>query len=484
MLCYNCWHITNCFGSAGKVAIMKRSSLRNRRFDCSYFIIGSALVLLTVLGLFHYLNRHVYVVLIGDREAGIVEDVRDIEGFIDQVTEEYSELYGMELEFSKEVTLSRESRPDCEPDSEAAQRLIKQQAAFLTEAYMVQVDGKPFVPVACESDLERIIQSLKEEFFGEDEGDSARVIEFEVAENLSLKDIKVDPRYLFTANEAVSLLKAGASENPLMADARLEKAYRNSMHHPTIVEHEYNSAPSFEGVAKAGLASKVLNPAAGEVVLSVKTLEEITVTEKIPYKTEYIYDDEMYTSEQEVKEPGSEGKKEIVYLVEKENGQEVERESISEEVIKEPEPRVEILGRKATPSSGSGQFVWPVQGKGVVYNGFSSRHTGIDIHIDHGTNVLAADDGVVTYEGYGDTQGKYLIIRHGEYWTLYLHNSAHLVSEGDRVKRGQPIARVGTTGRAFGPHLHFEIRVDDGTREWNSYYQHKPVDPKQYFNRR
>ncbi len=463
---------------------MKRSLIRNMRFDCSCFIIGSALILLTVLGLFHYLNSHVYVVLIGDREAGVVEDVRDIEVFINQVTEEYSELYGMELEFSKEVTLTRESRPDCKPDPEAAQRLIKQEAAFLTEAYMLEVDGKTFVPVACETDVEQMFQSLKEEYSTQVEGDSARIIEFDVAENLSLKEIRVDPRYIFTAAEAVSLLRAGASENPLMADARLEKAYGNSLHHPTIVEHEYNSGPAFEGVAKAGLASSVLQPAAGEVALSIKTLEEITVTEKIPYTTEYIYDDERYTSEQEVKEPGSEGEKEIVYLVEKENGQEIERETISKEVIKEPEPRVEILGRKAMPSSGSGQFVWPVQGKGVVYNGFSSRHTGIDIHIEHGTNVLAADDGVVTFDGHGETQGKYLIIKHGEYWTLYLHNSEHLVSQGDRVTRGQPIARVGTTGRAFGPHLHFEVRVDDGTREWNSYYQHKPVDPKQFFNRR
>jgi len=463
---------------------MRCSLFRTMKFPCSAYIIGSAVILLTVLGLFHYLNSHVYVVSVDGHEVGFVEDAHDVEVFVKELTENYSEIYEMELEFSKEVTLSRESRPDSEPDPETVQRRIRQLASFLTEAYMIEVDGRPFVPIAGEKEFEKMFEALKGEYTGVNECDSARVLDFNVEADFELKGIKVDPRYVFTAEEAVALLKANENNTSLMADGRLAKAYRASLHHPTIIEHEYNSGPALREAADAGTVSDIVKPAAGEVTVSVRTLEEITVVEKIPYSTEYIYDDDMFASEQEIEEPGRDGEKEIVYRVERENGEEIKRERVSEEVIREPEPRVEILGRKEMPSSGAGQFAWPVQGEGVVYNGFSSRHTGIDIHICHGTNVLAAADGMVTYEGYGDTQGKYLIIRHGEYWTLYLHNSEHLVSEGDRVKRGQPIARVGTTGRAFGPHLHFEVRVDDGSRKWDSYYQHKPVDPLQFFNRR
>jgi len=126
-----------------------------------------------------------------------------------------------------------------------------------------------------------------------------------------------------------------------------------------------------------------------------------------------------------------------------------------------------------------------VQGEGTIYpnQGFRKGHSGIDIHIAHGTNVLAADSGTVVFSGWGSTQGNYLILQHGGYWTLYLHNSAHLVKQGDRVTRGQAIAKGGATGRATGSHLHFEIRVDDGTRQWNSYYQHQPVDPMQFYRR-
>ncbi len=463
---------------------MRCSLFRAMQYQCAWFIIGSAVFIITTLGLFHYFNSYVYVVSVGGHEAGLVEDVLEVEIFIEDLTREHSDRYGMELEFSKEVAFSRESRPDCNPDPEAVQHRIKQLASFLTEAYMIEVDGKPFVPVASGNELEIMFESLREEYTGECDSDTARVIEFNLEEDLGLKEIKVDPRYIFTAEETVALLRANGVGSAMMADARLSKAFRSSLHLPTIIEHEYNSRPALEEAADPDRAVNKVKPEAGEVTVSVRTLEEITVTEKIPYTTEYLYDDDMPATEQEVKEPGRDGKKEVVYLVERKNGQEIEREKVNAEVIKEPEARVEILGRKQMPSTGFGQFVWPVQGEGVIYNGFSSRHTGVDIHICHGTNVLAADDGVVTYDGYGDTQGKYLIIRHGAYWTLYLHNSEHLVTKGDRVNRGQPIARVGTTGRAFGPHLHFEVRVDDGSREWNSYYQHKPVDPLQFFNRR
>ena len=462
---------------------MRCNLLRTMKIHCSWYMIGSALVIFTVLGLFHYSNSQAYIVSVGGHEVGIVEDALDVEVFVERFTEEYSELSGMELEFNKELTFAREFRPDCNPDLEAVQRSIKQIASFLTKAYMIEVDGKPFVPVACENDLEIMLESLEERYAGVNERDTAQVLEFNVEEDFELKAIKVDPRYVYAAAEAVSLLKVNGSDNPLMADARLSKAFQNSSHPPTIIAHEYNSGPALEEAAEAVRLSNKMNAVAADITVRVRTLEEITVTEEIPHSTEYIYDDDLPKSEQEVKEPGRDGKKEIVYLVEKENGQEIERETVSEEVIKEPEPRVKILGRKEMPSPGTGQFGWPVQGEGVIYNGFSSSHTGIDIHISHGTNVLAAADGVVTHDRYGGTQGKYLIIQHGEYWTLYLHNSEHLVSKGDRVKRGQPIARVGTTGRAFGPHLHFEVREDDGSREWNSYYQHKPVDPLQFFNR-
>lgn len=109
-----------------------------------------------------------------------------------------------------------------------------------------------------------------------------------------------------------------------------------------------------------------------------------------------------------------------------------------------------------------GRLLWPV--KGIVTSKFGRRgsrmHDGIDIGAKEGTPVHAAASGEVVYadsrlSGYG----KLVIIRHGRnLFTAYGHNQRMLVKKGAHVRAGDVIARVGHTGRASGPHLHFEVR--------------------------
>ena len=93
---------------------------------------------------------------------------------------------------------------------------------------------------------------------------------------------------------------------------------------------------------------------------------------------------------------------------------------------------------------------------------WSKFHEGLDLAAPEGTPVLAAHDGVVVLEsdswgGYG----KVVVVKGEGLMTVYAHNSENRVKKGKRVKRGQEIARVGQTGDASGPHLHFETRVLD-----------------------
>lgn len=114
-------------------------------------------------------------------------------------------------------------------------------------------------------------------------------------------------------------------------------------------------------------------------------------------------------------------------------------------------------------SEGTGSFIWPVEGGQITspYGWRNGRfHSGIDIGASTGTSILASDNGVVVFEGWDGAYGRSIVIKHGKYYTRYAHNSANLVSAGDTVSKGQEIARMGATGRATGPHLHFEIRTD------------------------
>lgn len=112
--------------------------------------------------------------------------------------------------------------------------------------------------------------------------------------------------------------------------------------------------------------------------------------------------------------------------------------------------------------------IWPVHGwvtsefgdRRVVHGG-SRWHEGIDIAGPRGTPVIASGDGFVTYAGYRQGYGLALIIDHGYgVTTLYGHCSQLRVREGARVRRGDLIATVGSTGFSTGPHLHYEVHVD------------------------
>lgn len=107
-------------------------------------------------------------------------------------------------------------------------------------------------------------------------------------------------------------------------------------------------------------------------------------------------------------------------------------------------------------------MIWPVRGR--VTSGFGPRggrlHEGIDLAAPRGTPVLASAAGKVAYSGNGmKGYGKVVVLKHAnDLSTVYGHNSSLQVRMGDSVVQGQTIAKVGATGRATGPHLHFEIR--------------------------
>jgi murein DD-endopeptidase MepM/ murein hydrolase activator NlpD len=122
-------------------------------------------------------------------------------------------------------------------------------------------------------------------------------------------------------------------------------------------------------------------------------------------------------------------------------------------------------------------FTWPLKGRissrygmrvGPV-DGITRLHAGIDIKADIGTPVVAAMAGTVLEAGYNGTYGKYIILRHSGFQTLYGHLNAFSVAKGESVAQGRKIGEVGNTGVSTGPHLHFGV-----------YVKGEPVDPQRY----
>jgi murein DD-endopeptidase MepM/ murein hydrolase activator NlpD len=116
--------------------------------------------------------------------------------------------------------------------------------------------------------------------------------------------------------------------------------------------------------------------------------------------------------------------------------------------------------------------IWPT--KGLVTAGYGYRqspftgqremHEGIDIAAPHGTAIMATADGIVSFSGPLAAFGNVVFINHGHgFTTFYAHTSSNRVKEGQKIKRGEVVASVGTTGRTTGPHVHYEVQVSGTT---------------------
>jgi murein DD-endopeptidase MepM/ murein hydrolase activator NlpD len=104
------------------------------------------------------------------------------------------------------------------------------------------------------------------------------------------------------------------------------------------------------------------------------------------------------------------------------------------------------------------------------FNGKPDFHKGIDLAVAAGTDIYPVQPGVVSFSGWQPGYGRIVVVRHENgLETVYAHNSSNLARAGDTVSPDAPIARVGTSGRSTGPHVHFEVRKEG-----------KPVDPTPY----
>lgn len=150
------------------------------------------------------------------------------------------------------------------------------------------------------------------------------------------------------------------------------------------------------------------------------------------------------------------------------SGEKSSGDKVDDELEQKPETENEItkISTDAECVKDIYKIVSPMQG--IITSRFGNRvsdnpivssyHTGLDIGANTGTLIKAAHDGVVTQAGDNGTYGKSVTIESGDLKTIYAHCSSVLVKKGKQIKTGENIAKVGMTGNATGPHLHFEIR--------------------------
>ena len=183
-----------------------------------------------------------------------------------------------------------------------------------------------------------------------------------------------------------------------------------------------------------------------------------------------ILNDNWYTTKEVVHYEGTVGHRERNDIVTIENGVEVKREMIHENVMVVSEPAVIERGTIIPPT-----YIKPINGGRKTSNygwRWGRLHKGVDWGIPTGTKIFASSGGTVVRADYNGAYGLCVLISHPDgRMTRYAHCSKLLVSAGQSVKQGETIALSGNTGRSTGPHLHFEIIINGSA-----------VDPLKYIN--
>ncbi len=214
--------------------------------------------------------------------------------------------------------------------------------------------------------------------------------------------------------------------------------------------------------------------------LTVKTVANVNSDVAVPYETVTEKSGEMVIGTSKIKVEGVEGLKNITEKVSFINGEVCSRETLKENIIREPVTEVIVVGTARTVSSAEEKAKARKQGFSVPVSsgsyrigdsfGSGRRHKGVDLLAPHGTPIYASKGGTVIRAGWYAGYGNCVEIDHGNgIVTRYGHASKICVSVGTKVSAGDLIALVGSTGNSTGNHVHFEILVGG-----------KQVDPLPY----
>jgi murein DD-endopeptidase MepM/ murein hydrolase activator NlpD len=196
--------------------------------------------------------------------------------------------------------------------------------------------------------------------------------------------------------------------------------------------------------------------------LGVRLTKKIEYTEEIPFNVKNIEDEKLKEGNVNIVSPGVNGKNKIYAKIVFQNGNEISREILKKENLKEAKEQIQKIGKEKTPTLiASGNFSNPTGGRLTSRFGmrWGRQHMGIDIGGPIGTNVRAADNGIIKFASWRNGYGYYILIDHQNgYETGYGHNCQILVKVGQKVSKGDVISKMGSTGRSTGSHLHFEIK--------------------------
>ncbi len=396
-----------------------------------------------------------YELIVDGQVVGYIDDTNVMEQAEAEVRKAVKTFVGEAEEYDKNPEYVRRlvNRDECLKKEEIVDYLLEN-LEYVVPSYGIYINDKFVAAVTSEKVAEKVLEEYLIRYAGVEITDDTVL---ETKEKYTYKlDYEKGINNLVSLEEAISILAGTDKEQTkytvVAGDTLSEIAERYGMASSVEIV-AMNPELANGGTIRAGDEIIVEKAVPKLSVIASKTME---YEEETPFETETQEDATAFKGESTVISKGIPGKVRTVANVVTENGIEIKREVISTEVLSEPVTEIKKVGTKVPP-----QFINPASG--VLSSPFGSRwgrnHNGIDVAGSYGSTIKAAAAGTVTYSGWMSGYGNYVVIDHGNgYTTAYGHNASNSVSKGQSVSQGQEIAKMGSTGRSTGTHVHFEIK--------------------------
>lgn len=432
-------------------------------------IISLALFTLFIMNMvaFIHATSTVWALEVNGRVVALARDEHEARSALRQLISKNSSNMGAKAAVAGEINMVRVGKGSGQTlDQEQIIENLQSAVTFNTKATAVQIDGKNVAVLRERSEAEMLLQTLKD-IYGKNEQD----ISFE--ENITLVSLQVNSGQVLTVEQALEKIRQGSEAVQKYTVQEGDTLWDIAMVSEIPVQDIVVANPGMD-IDHLKLGQQI-NLNGHRPLINVIAVSNYTELEDIAPGLQEKSDTNMLLGDRRILKEGKPGQREVTFQVVKRNGIEIERNVQQEKVLAEPEPRVVLKGAKtllASRSSGGSRLSRPVAG--AVVSPYGKRrggsHTGMDIGSRSGTPVASAESGTVIYAGWKGGYGKCIEVSHGEgVITRYAHLSAINTSKGQKVSRGQLIGRVGSTGNSTGPHLHFEVMVNDSFKNPSQY---------------